>query len=61
MQGYQIRTTITRDDCCLIALHVIASSISALAVVSLGDFVMPTSPGHANIPNDYPPNRRRRR
>jgi len=61
MQEYQIYETATRGDCCLIDLHAIAETTSALAVVSRRDFVVPTSPGHARIPNAYPPNRRRRR
>ena len=61
MQGYQIHEIVTRGDSCLIDLHAIASATSASAMGNGKDPIVPTSPGHARIPNAYPPNRRRRR
>ena len=61
MQGYQIYATVTRDDCCLIHLHTTVSTTSTSAVGDWGDCIVPTPPGHARIPNAYPPNRRRQR
>ncbi len=61
MQGYQIHTTVTRGNRCLIDLHTIANITSVSALGSGRDLIVPTSPGHARIPNAYPPNRHRRR